>query len=84
MKNWRVFNTKKITITMIIIGFIVNVFTGCATTYHGVEISNVRNVREIYIRNAGTTHWGTNMAGNLQNLEKSRFSERVDIRPESV
>ena len=55
-------------------------FMGCATTQHDVEISNVRNIREIYIRNAGTTNWGANMAGTLQDIDKSKFSDRVDIR----
>jgi len=56
--------------------------TACATTHHGVEISNVRSssIKEIYIRNTGTISWGTNMAGNLQNIDKSRFFDRVDIR----
>jgi hypothetical protein len=53
---------------------------GCATTKHGVEISNVSNVREIYIRNAGTTNWGANIASTIQDIDTSRFSERVDIR----
>jgi len=55
---------------------------GCATTVHSVEISNVstNNIREIYIRNAGTTNWGSNVARDLQNIDKSRFSETVDIR----
>jgi len=56
--------------------------SGCATTRHGVEISNVsaNNIKEVYIRNAGTTGWGSNMAGNLQNIDNSRFSQTVDIR----
>jgi hypothetical protein len=53
---------------------------GCATSQYGVEISNVQNIREIYIRNAGTNNWGANIANNIQNIDKSRFSERVDIR----
>ena len=53
---------------------------GCATTRHGIEISNVQNIREIYIRNAGTTNWGTDIASNVQNINKSIFSESVDIR----
>jgi len=56
--------------------------SGCETTQHGVEISNVsaNNIGEIYIRNAGTTNWGSNVAKNLQNIDKSIFSETVDIR----
>jgi len=53
---------------------------GCATTQHNVEISNVQNIREIYIRNTGTTNWGNNMVKDLQNIDISKYSERVDIR----
>ena len=53
-------------------------FVGCSTTYHSVEISNVRNIKEIYIRNAGETHWGINLVG--RNIDISRFSDRVDVR----
>jgi len=52
---------------------------GCANTRHGIEINNVPNIREVYIRNAGSTNWSTNIASNLQNIDKSRFSEMVDI-----
>ena len=55
-------------------------FTSCATTYHSVEIANVRNVREVYIRNAGSSSWGQNLAGNLQEIDRSKFSDRVDVR----
>ena len=55
-------------------------FLGCSTTQHSVAISNVPNVSEVYIRNAGTSNWGTNMAGGLQDIDKSRFSAKVDIR----
>ena len=53
---------------------------GCATTEHGVEINNVSNVKEIYIRNAGATNWGANIANTMQDIDTSRFSEMVDIR----
>ena len=53
---------------------------GCATTKHGVEISNVSDVKEIYIRNAGATNWGANIASTMQDIDTSRFSEMVDIR----
>jgi len=53
---------------------------GCASTRHGIEISNVLNIREIYIRNAGVANWGTNLADNMQDIDKSGFLERVDIR----
>jgi hypothetical protein len=55
-------------------------FAGCTTTQHNVEISNVPNIREVYIRNAGTANWGANLAGNLQDIDRSRFSDRVDVR----
>jgi hypothetical protein len=64
-------------VMMLVFGMTV---VGCATTQHSVEIGNVPNIREIYIRNAGTTNWGTNMAGNLGNINKSIFSETVDIK----
>ena len=70
---------KKVTAMMILFGIIVIAFTGCSTTRYGVEISNVPNVREIRIRNAGTTQWGVNMAGNRDNIDVSGFSEMVDI-----
>ena len=38
------------------------------------------NTREVFIRNTGTTDWGPNMAWNLQNIDKSKYSARVDIR----
>ena len=53
---------------------------GCAYTHHGIEINNVPNIREIYIRDAGTANWGANIAGNMQDIDKSRFSESVDVR----
>ena len=57
-------------------------FSGCATTRHGVEISNVQasNIKEVNIRTAGTANWGSNMAKHLENIDRSKFSERVDIR----
>jgi len=70
---------KKVTAMMILFGIIVIAFTGCSTTRYGVEISNVPNVREIRIRNAGTTQWGVNLAGNRDNIDVSGFSEMVDI-----
>jgi len=53
-------------------------FLGCKTTQHNVEITNVPNVREIYIRNTGTDSWSENLAG--KNINKTDYSERVDIR----
>jgi len=55
-------------------------FSGCSTTRHSVSISNVSNVKEVYIRNSGTSNWGTNLTGSLQNIDKLKFSEKVDIR----
>jgi hypothetical protein len=53
---------------------------GCTTIEYSVEISNVPNISEINIRNAGTTIWDTDMVRNWQNIDKSKFSETVDIR----
>jgi len=54
---------------------------GCATSHHQVEISNVNNnISEVYIRNAGTSNWGKNLLNDLNNIDKSKYSERVDIR----
>ena len=75
MKN--IFHVVRKLIAVLLLGVTI---TGCATTYHGIEISNVSNIRELYIRNAGTTNWGTDIANNMQNIDKSRFSENVDIR----
>ena len=55
-------------------------FAGCTTTHHGIEISNVLIIKEVRIRNAGTTNWGANLAGNLYDIDKSKYSETVDIR----
>ena len=76
MRKSRFFMARVLAIVLIL-GML---FLGCSTTHHGVEISNVPNVREVNIRNAGTSNWGTNMAGSLHDIDKSRFSERVDVR----
>ena len=55
-------------------------FTGCATSHHHIVISNVRDISAVFIRNAGTTGWGSNMVSRMQNIHKSEYSERVDIR----
>jgi len=67
---------------LVMVPVFVMAVVGCTTTVHSVEISNVSttNIKEIYIRNAGTTKWGSNVVKNLQNIGKSRFSETVDIR----
>jgi len=71
---------KKLLPYMILIGIIVTTFAACTTTRYGVQIGNVPNVREVHIRNAGAAHWGANLAGSLGNIDRSSFSERVDIR----
>jgi hypothetical protein len=56
-------------------------FAGCTTTHYGVAISNVPNVRTVSIRNAGASSWDYSIqADNLQNINRSRFSDRVDIK----
>jgi len=69
--------TSGVLIIALVFGMTV---VGCATTQHDVEITNVRNIREINIRNAGAAHWGPNFARHLQNIDISMFSETVDIR----
>jgi len=71
---------KKVTTIMILIGIILTSFAGCRTTWYGVEISNVHSISELNIRNAGTAHWGPNLAGTRDNIDTSGFSDRVDIR----
>jgi hypothetical protein len=55
---------------------------GCATTQYGLHISNVprANISAVYIRNAGTTNWGNNIVANLNNIDRTRYSQTVDIR----
>jgi hypothetical protein len=70
---------KRIGFGMLLIVLVFQMaFMGCQTTQHRVEIANVPNVREIYIRNAGTDSWSENLAG--KNIHISDYSERVDIR----
>ena len=70
---------KKIMATMILVCIMGMTLTGCATrNYLRMTVSNVPYISRLYIRNAGTTHWGTNIVG--QNIDMSRFSESVDIR----
>jgi len=73
---------KKVTSAVMLICVIAVAFTGCATTtIYGIEVGNVPNIGRVYIRNAGATHWGSSISGgNLQDIDRSRFSERVDIR----
>jgi len=72
-----IFHVARKLIAVLLLGI---TFAGCASTKHGIEISNVRNLKEVYIRNAGTTNWGSNIANDLQNIDRSRFSEKIDIR----
>ena len=71
------FLTAGVLLIVLVFGMALN---SCATTYHSVEINNVRNIREVYIRNAGTTNWGANLAGTLEEINRYRYSNRVDIR----
>jgi len=75
MKN--IFHVASKLIAVLLLGITV---TGCATTHYGLEISNVPYIKEVYIRNTGATNWGTNIASNMQYIDKSRFSEKVDIK----
>jgi len=76
MEKCKIFAIKFLSIVLIF----GTILIGCTTTQYGVEVNNIANIREIYIRNAGTTSWGSNMAENLQNIDISRFSNSVDIR----
>jgi uncharacterized protein YceK len=74
---------KKLWLGMLVMVLVFGMtVVGCSTTVHSVEISNVspNNIKETYIRNAGTTNWGSNVSKDLQNIDKSRFSATVDIR----
>jgi len=72
---------KKVTSAAMFVCAIVVAFAGCATRFYGIDVRNVPNVNRVYIRNAGTTHWGSSIpGGNLQNIDTSGFSESVDIR----
>lgn len=55
---------------------------GCKTTQYSVEISNVpkTSISAVYIRNAGATDWGNNVVANLSNIDRTRYSQTVDIR----
>ena len=78
MKKNRFFVVEKL-VTILLLGVTV---VGCTTTRYVVEISNVprTNIRAVYIRNAGAAHWGNNIVGNLNNIDRTRYSETVDIR----
>jgi len=70
---------KKIAAIMVLIGIIAT-FAGCTTTRYSVQIAGVPNISSVQIRNAGTTHWGANLAARLGDIDVSQFSDRVDIR----
>jgi len=59
---------------------LVTMLVGCSTTHYQVQISNVPNIREIYIRNARAANWGSNVLEDIQNIDRSKYSARVDIR----
>ena len=76
MKN--VFYVVSKLVAVLLLGITV---AGCVSTQYSVDIRNVGNsISEVYIRNAGTTNWGTNLAGTLRNIDRSIFSDKVDIR----
>ena len=64
---------------LVAILLLVIMLAGCATTQYGIEIANAQ-VSRLYIRNAGTTSWGPNIADNRHDINRSLFSEMVDIR----
>jgi len=74
-------NLFHVTSKLIAVLLLVIMVAGCAsTTQHAVEISNVLDIKELNIRNAGSANWGTNNVKNMDNIDKSHFSENVDIR----
>jgi len=75
MKN--IFHVLIRLIVVLLLGITV---AGCAISRYGIEIDNVKNIKAIYIRNAGTTDWGYNMLSDMKNITKSKFSEMVDIK----
>jgi hypothetical protein len=72
MKNG--FHVVSKPVALLLLGF---TFFGCASTQHGIEINNVPNVREVYIRNAGTDDWREVSANDIY---RSVFSDMVDIK----
>lgn len=69
---------KRIPFAMVLVSIILPMLISCTTTQHGLSISNVPNVSELYLRNAGTTDWIR--VANIQDIDRSKFSDRVDIR----
>ena len=80
--NIGVFMTNRFSVISRLVAVLLlgTMIVGCASTRHGIEITNVQNISEIYIRNAGATNWGSNMVRNMRNINKSLYSEMVDIR----
>jgi len=70
--------TRKL-VTILLLGVTV---AGCKSIQYGVEISNVprANIKAVYIRNAGTTNWGNDIVANLNNIDRTKYSQLVDIR----
>jgi len=76
MKNIFHVASKLIAVLLLVI-----TISGCfSITRHAIDISNVHGIRELYIRDAGTTNWGSNIAKNMQDIDKSKYSEKVDIK----
>ena len=72
---------KKITAAIVLIGIVVPMVTACrTTTTYTLAVRGVPNVRELYIRNAGSASWGANLAGSINDIDISRFPRNVDIR----
>lgn len=71
--------TAGILVMILVFGMAVS---GCATTKHSMEISNIgtNNIRGLYIKNAGTANWGTNLMKNMNDIDITNFSTTVDIR----
>jgi hypothetical protein len=60
------------------------VYTGCTVKYQGMSFQNSQGeIREVYIRNAGTQNWGKAIPitnNSIAHIDKSTFSRRVDIK----
>jgi hypothetical protein len=74
---------KLATLTMILL--CITCFTsGCVTKNHyrlNIATSQGTPIREVYIRNAGTTNWGSPIpAFRLASFDIEKYSRNVDIR----
>ena len=60
------------------------VSTGCTVKYQGISFQNAQSeIREVYIRNAGTQNWGKAIPitnNSIAHIDKSTFTRRVDIK----